>query len=176
VIFIDHEAIPSVEYAAESMKPTREALDDLEEISLDKRNTLIIFSNQSKEVVKEYFEEHLDNVWLVAESGYVFKTGDGSDWKKLISLGNKVWINTILEVMQIYTDNIDGAIIEERESTLVWNYKNASEEHGNMAAKELYAQIKTILGNIPVEIIQGKGYIEVKPVKLKKVRIIVLIV
>lgn len=66
-----------MDYAKDSMKPTREVLEDLEEISLDSRNTLIIFSNQSKEVMKEYFEEHLDNVWLVAESGYTFKPGDG---------------------------------------------------------------------------------------------------
>jgi trehalose-6-phosphatase len=41
--------------------------------------------------------------------------------------------------MQIYTENVDGATMEERESTLVWNYKNASEEQGTMAAKELYS-------------------------------------
>ena len=92
-------------------------------------------------------------MWLVAESGYTFNMGDGTEWKKLINLGNKVWVNTIQEIMQIYTENIDGAILEERESTLVWNYMNAAEEQGNIAAKELYAQIKTLLGNIPGEII-----------------------
>lgn len=40
--------------------------------------------------------------------------------------------------MQTYTDNVDGSVVEERESTLVWNHKNAEEEHGNMVAKELY--------------------------------------
>lgn len=34
--------------------------------------------------------------------------------------------------------------------------------------KELYNQIRGMLGNSPVEIVQGKGYIEVKPTKLKK--------
>jgi len=55
--------------------------------------------------------------------------------------------------MQTYTDNVDGSVVEERESTLVWNHKNAEEEHGNMVAKELYSQIKTILGSTPVEIV-----------------------
>ena len=40
--------------------------------------------------------------------------------------------------MQSYANNIDGSIVEERESTVVWNYKNAEEEQGNMAVKELY--------------------------------------
>jgi len=55
--------------------------------------------------------------------------------------------------MQMYTNNVDGAVVEERESTLVWNHKNAEEEHGKMVVKELYNQIKQILGNSPVEIV-----------------------
>ena len=45
VIFIDHEALPTVDYAKDSMRPTRSTLDDLDEISLDNRNIVIIFSN-----------------------------------------------------------------------------------------------------------------------------------
>lgn len=77
--------------------------------------------------------------------------------------------------MQTYTENVDGAVVEERESTLVWNHKNAEEEHGNMVVGELFAQIKNILGNSPVEIVQGKGYLEVKPLKLKKHKLLKLL-
>jgi trehalose 6-phosphate synthase/phosphatase len=86
-----------------------------------------------------------------------------------------VWFNSVYEVMRTYTENVDGAVVEERESTLVWNYKNAEEEHGSMVVGELYALIKQILGNSPVEIIQGKGYIEVKPIKLKKHKLLKLL-
>lgn len=72
--------------------------------------------------------------------------------------------------MQLYAENVDGSVVEERESALIWNHKNAEEEHGNQVVKELYNQIKYMLGNCPVDIVQGKGYIEVKPKKLKKVR------
>ena len=42
--------------------------------------------------------------------------------------------------------------MEERNSTIVWNYKNAEEEHGTMFAKELYIQIKNLIGpNAPIE-------------------------
>lgn len=97
----------------------------------------------------------LDNLWLAAESGYLYKAGgshqsphhpteeggvaNGGEWKKLISLANKVWFNSVYEVMRTYTENVDGAVVEERESTLVWNYKNAEEEHGSMVVGELYA-------------------------------------
>lgn len=95
----------------------------------------------------------LESVWLAAESGYLYRMPDQEEWRKLISLANKVWFNSINEIMQMYTVNVDGAVVEERESTLVWNYKNAEEEHGKMVVKELYNQIKQILGNSPVEIV-----------------------
>jgi len=50
-----------------------------------------------------------------------------------------VWFNSVKKIMQIYTENVDGSIVEERESTLVWNHKNAEEEHGNMVVGELYS-------------------------------------
>lgn len=59
-------------------------------------------------------------------------------WKKLLTLSNKVWLNSINDLMQSYANNVDGSIVEERESTLIWNYKNAEEEQGGMAVKELY--------------------------------------
>lgn len=103
--------------------------------------------------MNEFFHEDAENVWLVAESGYLYKTGPNSQWKKLISLCNQIWLQPVLELMEQHTENVDGSVVEERESTLVWNHKNAEEEHGNQVAKELYGQIKAILGNFPVEII-----------------------
>ena len=71
--------------------------------------------------------------------------------------------------MQEYCDNVDGSYVEERSSTIVWNYKNTEDEHGKLCAKELYMQIKHLIGpNAPVEIVQGNGFLEVKPVQLKK--------
>ena len=54
-------------------------------------------------------------------------------------MANKVWINVVLEIMKYYVDNVDGSYVEERESTLVWNYKNADEEQGSMVVRELYS-------------------------------------
>ena len=75
--------------------------------------------------------------------------------------------------MDEYCENIDGTEVEERNSTIVWNYKNAEEEHGLAFAKELQDQIKNLIGtNAPVEIVHGYGFLEVKPVQLKKEKLL----
>lgn len=56
--------------------------------------------------------------------------------------------------MQEYCDNVDGSCVEERNSTIVWNYKNAEQEHGGLCAKELFAEITSLIGpNAPIEIV-----------------------
>ena len=183
MIFIDHEALPVLEYSKESMTPTPSVLENIREIVSDplNRNIVIIFSNQSVEIIEEHFSHllkdgGLENLWIAAESGYLYRTGsstgENSEWRKLRNLATQVWFNSVKKIMQTYTENVDGSIVEERESTLVWNHKNAEEEHGNMVVGELYSQIKSCLGSAPVEIVQGKGYLEVKPIKLKKTKLL----
>ena len=48
--------------------------------------------------------------------------------------------------MEEYCDNIDGTVVEERSCTVVWNYKNAEEEHGSKSANILAQQIQHMLG------------------------------
>ena len=60
-------------------------------------------------------------------------------WNQLISLANKIWFNAVYQIMMTYTENVDGSVVEERDSTLVWNHKNAEEEQGNMVVGELYS-------------------------------------
>jgi intracellular sulfur oxidation DsrE/DsrF family protein len=57
VIFLDHEALPVLEYSRESMTPTPSVLENIREIVSDplNRNIVIIFSNQSVEVIEEHF-------------------------------------------------------------------------------------------------------------------------
>jgi len=87
----------------------------------------------------------------------------------MFKIGSKSWLKILKKIMQEYCDNVDGSCVEERNSTIVWNYKNVEEEHGQLCAKELYDQINHLIGpNAPIEIVQGNGFLEVKPVQLKK--------
>ena len=40
--------------------------------------------------------------------------------------------------MEAYSNNIDGAFVEERQSCISFNYKNADQEHGTMFIHDLY--------------------------------------
>jgi len=55
----------------------------------------------------------------------------------LFKVQNKQWMQTIRHIMEGYSENIDGAVVEERSCTVEWNYKNAEEEHGSKSGNEL---------------------------------------
>ncbi len=71
--------------------------------------------------------------------------------------------------MQSYTEKTDGALIEEKESMIVWNYQDADPEFGNWQAKELTQHLEQFFFNLPIEITHGKKTLEVVPKDLNKV-------
>jgi len=104
---------------------------------------------------------------------------ENGPWQTLFQLGRGDWLEILKKYMEMYSANIDGTKIEVRKSTIIWNYKKSHEEHGEMFAKTLADQIEHLLGtagnkynNAPVEIVCGNGYVEVKPKKLKKKKLI----
>lgn len=75
--------MPKVDYAEWLHVPNHQALEDLDEISMDSRNVVIIYSVQSKETLEEIFRD-LEDVWLVAESGYKIRPGGQREWHRLM--------------------------------------------------------------------------------------------
>ncbi len=73
--------------------------------------------------------------------------------------------------MQSYTEKTDGAFIEEKESMIVWNYKDTDPEFGNWQAKELTSHLEHVFQNLAIEVVHTKKSLEVVPNQLKKVTV-----
>jgi trehalose-6-phosphatase len=158
-----------------------------------------VISSEDRDTVTKAFRK-LPNIWLAAENGYWYKT-DKTDWKRLFEQDSKAWLGVLRKMFDQYCENIEGTVVEERESSITWNYKNAAEEHGLKFSKELYNQVVKLYGqpnqqsqakrirsggssssedelqvqNIPVEVNHGNGFIEVVSTQLRKEKLIQLI-
>ena len=79
------------------------------------------------------------------------------------------------EVMNHYLDKLDGAFIEKKESTIVFDYTDADIQFGYMIANELGKHIEILISNgYPVQKVLGQSYLEVKPIELRKVKLILI--
>ena len=138
LVLIDHEALPRKQFGRGEMQPTDQTIMDLAEITQDSRSTVGMISFESRPYVQKVFNR-VPNLWLGAESGYEYRIN--GQWQTLFKMSSKSWLKILKKLMQEYCDNVDGSCVEERSSTIVWNYKNVEEEHGQLCAKELYLQI-----------------------------------
>jgi len=56
--------------------------------------------------------------------------------------------------MDGYKDKTDGSYIEEKESTIIWNYKNTDLDFGVMQAKELVHSLHNLFKHLPIYIME----------------------
>mmetsp|Transcript_13219 Transcript_13219/g.17983 ORF Transcript_13219/g.17983 Transcript_13219/m.17983 type:complete len:171 (+) Transcript_13219:1203-1715(+) len=153
------------------MCPRTQIIHWLQEICYDKNNIVVIFSDRHRNYVSSVFDSTLmeqENFWVAAESGYWLQTNK-KQWSELFKVQDKQWMATVKQIMAAYCENIDGAVVDEQSCTVIWNYKNAEEEHGCKFANELAQHLQHLIGRqSPIEIVHGNGFIEVLPKKLNK--------
>lgn len=109
---------------------------------------------------------------MAAENGFFWRWNsvdlNEHYWFKLIQVVDFCWIESVKDIMKSYTEKTDGSYIEEKESMIVWNYKDSDPEFGNWQAKELTSHLEHLFGYLPIEIVHGKKCLEVIPYQLKK--------
>ena len=82
------------------------------------------------------------------------------------------WIESVREVMEIYTERTDGSYIERGDSYIMWNFVETDVELGNWQVKDLVCQLDAVFQSLPLDRILGNGYLIVKLKKISKKKIV----
>jgi trehalose 6-phosphate synthase/phosphatase len=82
----------------------------------------------------------------------------------LINLSN--WRISCLQHLEPYTERCEGSFIEVKEASVVWQYRDCDVELGKAFAKVITLDLESAYRHL--NIINGKGYVEVKPQGLSK--------
>lgn len=72
------------------------------------------------------------------------------------------WQSYAFEIMRQFVKRTQGSFIESKGSALVWQYRDVDPYFGSMQAKELSSHLKDLLFGFDVDVLNGKGYVEVK--------------
>lgn len=115
-------------------EPTQEALEALDAISENPENIVFVVSSESKSLMHQWYNLRTPHLGLAAENGFFWrwtsKDKTASDWSTLIEVADFEWINQVRLIMNRYVDKTEGSYIEEKESTIIWNFKNTDLEYG----------------------------------------------
>ena len=133
---------------------------------------LVVISGRNRAFLENTFR-HLP-VHLVAEHGAFLKQPK-QDWQRL-DLTSENWIDSVKSIMQPYVDQFPGSFIESKETTIAWHYRMVQQDDSELNAVELASQLRNLPISVPLTVIQGNKFIEVKPAHHSKGTVAQLIV
>jgi len=158
-IFLDYDGTLSpFKKNPQDAMPDQELHDIINNLTKEDKNTVTIISGRDRYTLEKWFEGHKVN--LICEHGVWLKMF-GGDWEMLSAVNNN-WMPNVRPAMESFVDRTPGSFIEEKNYSLVWHYRKAEPEQGELRAKELKDELNTHLANLNLEIMEGNKVIEVK--------------
>lgn len=141
-------------------------IECLKDLCQDPQNVIFIITGREKKVLDSTY--NIPHLGLAAEFGAFIKWNQ-EDWESRYTI-NELWKETAKHIIESYVIRTEGSYLEEKENSIVFQYKNCDIEYGNWQAKELVSQLDALL-NLYIdecEVVEGTGYVEVKPRMVNK--------
>ena len=139
-----------------------EALQAIQTLAADPRNAVWIISGRDQSFLEQRFG-HLIKLGLVAEHGSFMRSPGSTDWEDLTHQIDPAWQLAVIKVFQRYTDMTGGSRIERKRASVVWHFRQASQDYATLQAAECKKDLKSLFGrSTPVEFIDGKCVLEAR--------------
>lgn len=161
---LDGTLIPS---NLEGYTPDKELLNLLKKLSNNPKNKIVILSGRQKYDLEQNFANI--NVGLIAEHGALIKRN--GEWENIEPLDTD-WMTKILPIIEFYVDRTPRSFIQQKEFSIVWNYKNVNKKLADIRSIELKNTLKNMAlsTNMNLNILQGAKFIEIKQAGINKDR------
>ncbi|MGB1449493.1 MAG: bifunctional alpha,alpha-trehalose-phosphate synthase (UDP-forming)/trehalose-phosphatase [Flavobacteriaceae bacterium] len=144
--------------------PSAEVIKRINHISNQPENHLVIISGRPKFFLEKIFTNK--NITFVAEHGHFVKLASTDLWIDKYPTNND-WMTHIMPVLQQFTDNTPGTLIEKKSNSLVWHYRKTDPELAISKAEELKTVLNSMMTN-EISLMEGNKIIEVMPAGINK--------
>jgi trehalose 6-phosphate synthase/phosphatase len=126
----------------------------------ERPNTSVnLVSGRSSDVLEAWFGHLPISLW--SEHGAYHRPGPGRPWVSTVAIPSD-WMRKVYPVLEQFTANTPGSLIEKKSASVTWHYRIADAEFGRRQAHELRMLLGDALSNQPLEVIEGKKVIEVR--------------
>jgi trehalose 6-phosphate synthase/phosphatase len=131
--------------------------------SLAKRPSTIvqIVSGRPRESLEEWFGRLPITLW--AEHGIWVRPFENAGWQPILEIGDCGSLADVRSIMGAFVAATPGSFVEEKAASLAWHYRQAARSYGAAQARELRVVLSKAMADRPVEILEGKKAIEVRP-------------
>jgi trehalose 6-phosphate synthase/phosphatase len=91
----------------------------------------------------------------------------GGDWKMMTGLSDK-WKNEARFILKLAVDRIAGSLIEEKDYSMAWHYRNADSRITERHIREIVNDLLNLTANSNLKVLEGSKVVEVKSANLNK--------
>jgi trehalose 6-phosphate synthase/phosphatase len=99
-------------------------------------------------------------VSLGAEHGAFVREPDGT-WHRNVDT-DLTWLPRAEELLVRTSEEVPGSVVERKETSVAWHYREAEPEYGQWRAHELLAALGQSLSGLPAEVLTGHRVIEIR--------------
>jgi trehalose 6-phosphate synthase/phosphatase len=165
ILFLDYDGTLSpFKERPDSAIPGAILLGILNTLAEDFRNDLVIISGRQKSLLEKWFSGL--SIGLIAEHGAWIKEKN-KDWVPAIKVESN-WKEKVLPIMRSHEDRLPGSFTEEKEFSLVWNFRSADPELASVRSKELADELSYFSENTDLQVLQASKSIEVRNIGIDK--------
>jgi trehalose 6-phosphate synthase/phosphatase len=132
--------------------------------------TVEILSGRTRDQVEAWFGAL--PVALSAEDGIWFRAAPNGAWECSIDPSGLGWLSEVRSILEEFTSTTPGAFIEEKTASIAWHYRRAARGFGQMQARELRVRLSQAMAGRPVDVVEGKKVLEVRPRGVNKAAVV----
>ena len=168
IIFLDYDGtLTGFHKDPQMATPNEELYAILRKLVSKVSNKVVVISGRDKETLGKWFSE-FDSITFIAEHGVWIKVPQ-TEWSMMENI-DKNWMDIIRPIINFYADRTPRSFLEEKNYSLVWHYRNSDPDLGEIRAWELKDELRDLVSNLNLEIMDGDKVIEVKNSGINKGR------
>ena len=165
IIFLDYDGtLVDFKPIPKQAKPDTELKKMLFKLVEDPKNTIVIISGRDRYTLEDWLGDI--RMQMFAAHGLWRREQDGQ-WTKTAAMDNS-WKQKIANIMQMFVDRMPGALIEEKEYSLAFHYRQCEPTMVQVKLGEVRAALISAIQSMNLGIQEGNKVLEVKDSRIDK--------
>jgi trehalose 6-phosphate synthase/phosphatase len=165
MIFLDYDGtLVGFKSIPQQAKPDIELKQLLYNLIENPKNNVVIVSGRDRYTLEEWLGDL--RIHMFAAHGLWRREQDG-EWSMTATLDNS-WKETVIDIMQMYVDRMPGALIEEKDYSLAFHYRQCEPDMVSVKLGEVRAVLSSVIQSLSLSIQEGNKVLEIKDSRIDK--------
>jgi trehalose 6-phosphate synthase/phosphatase len=144
----------------ETYMPSHKVLAALEDLCSDPKNTVMTITGRERATQNKWFGT-VPGLSLAAEYG-AFVKHRTEDWQCTHPVPG-TWKELAKKVIESHVERIEGAYVTCKETSVIFDYREADALFGQWQAKDIVSHLERLLHDHECQVVSGEGFVEVRP-------------